>query len=263
MDLGLKDKTALIAGGSTGLGKAVAMELAREGSKISICARDRAKLEAAAAHIKKETDGEVFTVSADLTDTADARAFVRSSIDHYGTADILVNNAGGPPSLPLMEIDDDLWQQGFRLNLMSTIAMTTEVIPTLKAKKWGRIINITSISVKQPIEGLILSNTIRSGVIGFAKTLSTELAPYQVTINSVCPGYTLTDRVTDLSKVLAERENTTPENIFNQWESAIPMGRLGTPEEFAAMVTFLASNRAGYITGAAIQIDGGWYRGIM
>jgi 3-oxoacyl-[acyl-carrier protein] reductase len=263
MDLGLKGKVALIAGGSTGLGKAVAMELAREGAKISICARDRTKLEAAAAHIKRETDGEVFTFSADLTDTADARAFVRSAIDHYGTADILVNNAGGPPSLPLMEIDDDLWQEAFRLNLMSTIAMTTEVIPTLKAKKWGRIINITSISVKQPIEGLILSNTIRSGVIGFAKTLSTELAPYQVTINSVCPGYTLTDRVTDLSKVLAERENTMPENIFNQWESAIPMGRLGTPEEFAAMVTFLASNRAGYITGAAIQIDGGWYRGIM
>jgi 3-oxoacyl-[acyl-carrier protein] reductase len=263
MDFGLQGKVALVAGGSMGLGKAVATELAREGARISICALDDPNLPKAKEDIERETGGEVLTVPADLTNMDDARGFVRASAAHYGTVDILVNNAGGPPSVPLLEIDDDLWHVGFKLNLMSTIAMTTEVVPIMKEKKWGRIINMTSISVKQPIDGLILSNTIRSGVIGFAKTLSTELAPYNVTVNSVCPGYTLTDRVRNLSKVVAERENTTPDEIVKRWESTIPMGRLGTPEEFAALVTFLASNRSGYITGAAIQIDGGWYKGVM
>jgi 3-oxoacyl-[acyl-carrier protein] reductase len=263
MDFGLQGKVALVAGGSMGLGKAVATELAREGARISICALDDPNLPKAKEDIERETGGEVLTVPADLTKIEDARGFVRTSVEHYGTVDILVNNAGGPPSVPLLEIDDDLWHFGFKLNLMSTIAMTTEVVPIMRDKKWGRIINMTSISVKQPIDGLILSNTIRSGVIGFAKTLSTELAPYNVTVNSVCPGYTLTDRVRNLSKVVAERENTTPEEIVKRWESTIPMGRLGTPEEFAALVTFLASNQSGYITGAAIQIDGGWYKGVM
>jgi len=263
MDFGLQGKVVLVAGGSMGLGKAVATELAREGARVSICALDDPNLPKAKEDIERETGGEVLTVPADLTNMDDARGFVRTSVEQYGTVDILVNNAGGPPSVPLLDIDDDLWHLGFKLNLMSTIAMTTEVVPIMKEKKWGRIINMTSISVKQPIDGLILSNTIRSGVIGFAKTLSTELAPYNVTVNSVCPGYTLTDRVRNLSKVVAERENTTPEAIIKGWESTIPMGRLGTPEEFAALVTFLASNRSGYITGAAIQIDGGWYKGVM
>lgn len=263
MDLGLKGKVALVAGGSQGLGKAVAKELSREGAMISICALDDEHLIPAADEIKSETGGEVLALPADLSEVESAREFVKKSLKHYSTIDILFNNAGGPPSLPLEEINDDLWLFGFRLNLMSTIAMTTEVIPIMKKKKWGRIINSTSISVKQPIAGLILSNTIRSSVIGFAKTLSNELAQYNVTVNSVCPGYTLTDRVRNLSKVFAERENTTPEKIIERWESDISMGRLGTPEEFAALVTFLASDRASYITGTAIQIDGGWYKGVM
>jgi len=263
MDFGLQGKVVLVAGGSMGLGKAVATEFAREGARVAICALDDPELPKAADDIRNETDGDVFTVPADLTATDEARNFVRTSIEHFGTVDVLVNNAGGPPSVPLMEIDDDLWLFAFKLNLMSTIAMTTEVVPVMKEKKWGRIINMTSISVKQPIDGLIMSNTIRSGVIGFAKTLSTELAPYNVTVNNVCPGYTLTDRVRNLSKVVAERENTTPEAIVKRWEATIPMGRLGTPEEFAALVAFLASERSGYITGAAIQIDGGWYKGVM
>ncbi len=141
--------------------------------------------------------------------------------------------------------------------------MTREVVPVLKEKRWGRIINMTSISVKQPIDGRILSNTIRSGVIGLAKTLSNELAPFNVTVNSVCPGYTLTERVRSLARTVAAKEKTTPEAVIKRWEATIPMGRLGTPAEFAALVTFLASERAGYITGAAIQIDGGWYKGVM
>jgi 3-oxoacyl-[acyl-carrier protein] reductase len=263
MDLGLKDKVVLVAGGSMGLGRAVALEMAREGAKVAIGALDDPNLTEASEMIRRETGCDVFAVPVDVADAEDAKNFIRKSVVRFGTVDVLVNNAGGPPSTTFLEINDDLWHFGFKLNLLSTILMTREVVPIMKEKKWGRIINLTSIAVKQPIDGLILSNTIRSGVIGFAKSLSNELAPYNITVNSVCPGYTLTDRVRNLAKVIARKENKTPEEIIGKWESEIPMGRLGTPEEFAALVTFLASDRSGYITGAAIQIDGGWYKGIM
>ena len=263
MDLGIKNRVALVAGGSMGLGLATALQLAREGARIAICALDDPNLPGAAEKIKKETGAEVFTVPADLTDSEQARNFVKKSVEHFGTVDILINNAGGPPSVTFMEIEEDLWYYGFRLNLLSTISMTREAVPIMKEKKWGRIINMTSIAVKQPIDGLILSNTVRSGVIGFAKSLSNELAPFNITVNSICPGYTLTDRVRNLSKVIAEKEGKTPEEIIKRWEADIPMKRLGTPEEFATLVTYIASEGAGYITGAAIQIDGGWYKGVM
>ena len=226
MDLGLKNKVALVAGGSMGLGKAVAMMLSKEGAKVAIGSLDDAYLPEAAEEIRRATGGEILAIPADVTDLEQAKQFVRKSLAHY-------------------------------------IVMTREVVPVMKKKKWGRIINMTSIAVKQPIDGLILSNTVRSGVIGLAKSLSNELAPFHITVNSVCPGYTLTDRVRNLAKATAEKEKTTPEAIIKRWESSIPMGRLGTPEEFASLVTYLASNHSGYITGAAIQIDGGWYKGIM
>ncbi len=263
MDLGLKDKVAVVAGGSMGLGKAVALELSREGAKIAIGALDDPELPKAAEEIKKETGGEVIAIPVDVTIPEQAKNFVRKAIEHYGTIDILVNNAGGPPAATFLDIDDDLWVFGFKLNLMSTILMTREAVPVMKEKRWGRIINMTSVAVKQPIDGLILSNTMRSGVVGMAKTLSNELAPYNVTVNNVCPGYTMTDRVKKLAEVTAEKEGTTPEEIIKRWESTIPMGRLGTPQEFANLVTFLASERSSYITGASIQIDGGYYKGIM
>jgi len=263
MDLGLKGKVAFIAGGSQGLGKAVAMEMSREGARVVICALDDPELPGAVEEIKAVAGGDVIGVPADLTDADQARNFVRKGLEHFGTIDILVNNAGGPPSKTFLEIDDDLWLFGFKLNLLSTIIMTREALPVMLEKRWGRIINMTSVSVKQPIDGLILSNTVRSGVVGLAKTLSNEVAPYNVTVNNVCPGYTMTERVRSLAVVTAEKENSTPEEVIKRWESAIPMGRLGTPEEFAALVTFLASERASYITGASIQIDGGYTKGIM
>ena len=263
MDLGLKGKAAFVAGGSMGLGRAVALELAREGAKVAIGALDDPNLNEAANLIRRETGSEVLAIPVDVSDARQARAVVRTAIDRFGTLDILVNNAGGPPSVDFVDIDETLWEKGFRLNLLSTIMMTREAVPVMKAKGWGRIINMTSISVKQPIDGLIISNTIRSGVIGLAKTLSNELAPFNVTVNNVCPGFTMTDRVRNLSKAMAEKEGTTPEAIIGRWEASIPMKRLGTPEEFAALVAFLASERSGYITGAAIQIDGGWYKGVM
>jgi 3-oxoacyl-[acyl-carrier protein] reductase len=263
MDLGLKNKVALVAGGSMGLGLAVAKTLSREGARVAICALDDPYLPQAREEIIKETGGEVIAIPADITNAEEAKNFVRRAVDHYGTLDVLVNNAGGPPSKPFFDIDDNLWEFGFRLNLLSTILMTREAVPVMKAKRWGRIINMTSISVKQPIDGLILSNTIRSGVIGFAKSLSNELAPFNITVNNVCPGYTMTERVRQVSKAVAAREGTTPEAIIKRWESEIPMGRLGKPEELAGLVAFLASEIAGFITGAAIQIDGGYYKGVM
>jgi 3-oxoacyl-[acyl-carrier protein] reductase len=263
MDLGLKGKVAFIAGGSQGLGKAVTMEMCREGAKAVICALDDPELPLAVEEIRAATGAEVIGIPADVTVAEQARNFIRKGIEHFGTVDILVNNAGGPPSKTFLEIDDDLWNFGVKLNLMSTIIMTREVVPVMMEKRSGRIINMTSISVKQPIDGLILSTTVRSGVVGMAKTLSNELAAYNITVNNVCPGYTMTERVRSLSVATAEKEGTTPEEVVKRWESSIPMKRLGTPEEFAALVTFLASDRAGYITGASIQIDGGWYKGVM
>jgi len=263
MDLGLKGKVAFVAGGSQGLGKAVATQLCREGAKVAVCALDDPELPKGVEEIRAATGGEVIGIPADVTDAEQARQFIRKGMEHFGTVDILVNNAGGPPSKTFLEIDDDMWSFGVKLNLMSTIVMTREVVPVLMEKKWGRIINMTSISVKQPIDGLILSNTVRAGVIGLAKTLSNELASHNITVNNVCQGYTMTERVRSLAVVTAQKEGSTPEAVIKRWESSIPMGRLGTPEEFAALVAFLASDCAGYITGASIQIDGGWYKGVM
>jgi 3-oxoacyl-[acyl-carrier protein] reductase len=263
MDLGLKGKVALVAGGSQGLGKAVAMEMSREGARVAVCALDDPELPKTVEEIRAATGGEIIGIPADLSRAEDAKGFVRKGVEHYGTIDILVNNAGGPPDRTFLEVDDDQWHLGIRLNLMSTIIMSREVVPIMMEKRWGRIINMTSISVKQPIDGLILSNTVRSGVIGFAKTLSNELARYNVTVNNVCPGYTMTERVRKLAIDVAAKRGTTPEAVIKSWEALIPMGRLGTPEEFAALVTFLASERSGFITGASIQIDGGYYKGIM
>jgi len=263
MDMGLKGKVAIIAGGSQGLGKAVATEMVREGAKVAIGALDDPELPKAVEEIGAVAGGEVLGIPVDVTKAEEAKNFIRKAIEHYGTVDILVNNAGGPPSKTFLEIDDDLWNMGVRLNLMSTIIMTREAVPTMIEKRWGRVINMTSIAVKQPIDGLILSNTVRSGVVGLAKTLSNELASYNITVNNVCPGYTMTERVRKLAIVTAEKQGTTPEAVVKGWESEVPMGRMGTPEEFAALVTFLASERASYITGASIQIDGGWYKGVM
>lgn len=263
MDLGLQGKVAIIAGGSQGLGKAVAMEMVREGARVAIGALDDPELPKAVEEISTAAGGEILGIPVDVTNAEEARQFIHKAVEHYGTVDILVNNAGGPPAKTFLEIDDDLWNFGVRLNLMSTILMTREAVPIMMEKRWGRIVNMTSVAVKQPIDGLILSNTVRSGVIGLAKTLSNELAPYNITVNNVCPGYTMTERVRKLAIVTAEKQGTTPEAVIKGWESEVPMGRIGTPEEFAALVTFLASERASYITGASIQIDGGWYKGVM
>jgi 3-oxoacyl-[acyl-carrier protein] reductase len=263
VDLGLRDKVAFVAGGSKGLGKAVAMELSKEGAKVAICAREHPELPWAVEEIRSLTGGEVIGIPADLSISDQARGFIRRGREHFGTVDILVNNAGGPPDSKFLEINEDEWKFAFRLNLLSAITMIREALPIMIEKRWGRIINLASVAVKQPIDGLILSNTIRIGIVGLAKTLSNELALYNITVNNICPAYTMTERVRKLSAEIARKKGISPDEVIRDWESQIPMGRLGKPEEIGALAAFLASERAGFITGDSIQIDGGWCKGAM
>jgi 3-oxoacyl-[acyl-carrier protein] reductase len=263
MDLGLKDRVALVCGASKGLGRAVAQGLAQEGVKLAICSRTKGSILQAAEEIRQTTGVETLGLAVDLSKTEEARRFFREALGHFGRIDILVNNAGGPPSLPFAEIEDSQWQSAFELTLMSAVVLIKEALPVMQEKRFGRIINLTSVAVKQPLEGLILSNTLRAGLIGLAKTLSNAYAAHNILINNVCPGYTLTERVRNLSRVTAERRGLSPEAVIQEWESRIPMGRLGRPEELANLVVFLASERAGYITGTTTQVDGGFYQGLM
>lgn len=263
MDLNLAGKVAVVSGASKGLGLAIAKTLSGEGAKVAICARTRETLEGAARSIIDATSGEVYWLVADVTKPDEGAQFVRKSAERFGSVDILVNNAGGPPSTTFLEATDEMWQAGYELNLRSAVCMTRAAIPFMQAKGWGRIINVTSVSVKQPIPGLILSNAIRAGVIGMAKTLSDELAPDGILVNNVCPGYTATERLEELASGIAESKGVSVQQVVEQWKEMIPLGRIGEPEELANLVAFLASERASYITGTTIQVDGGRYRGLM
>lgn len=260
MDLGLHAKTALVAGASAGLGKAIAIELAREGCVVGICARDETTLAAARDDIAAV--GEAWSFACDLTDPNAARAFVQEGIARHGRVDILINNAGGPPPGGFLDLDDLAWEQAFRLTLQSAVAMTREALPGMIERKWGRVVNVTSASVKQPIDGLTLSNSIRLAVAGFAKSLSREVARHGITVNNVCPGYTHTQRVEALASNLARQQSVDEASVIAEWVSDIPMARIGRPEELAAVVAFLASERASYVTGTSILVDGGFVRGM-
>lgn len=262
MDLGMKGRVAIVAGASKGLGLAVAKALGMEGARVAICSRDALNIGKAADELRA-LGIEVWAKTADVSLPEQASDFVMQAQDALGGVAILVTNAGGPPALTFEAIDDETWEKGFRLNLMSTIAMIRTAMPSMKAKQWGRIINMTSIAVKQPIDGLIISNTIRSGVIGLAKSLSRELAPYNITVNNLLPGYFLTSRVEDLAAKMAKEKGLTPDDVTLHWKKEIPLQRLGAPSEFGALAAFLASDQAAYITGTSIPIDGGFYRGIM
>jgi len=263
MELGLKNKVALVAASSRGLGKAVAWTLARENAKLVICARNKKALEETADEILMETGVTVFPLAIDLSDTKRVDWLIRETMDLFGKVDILVTNAGGPPPGDFEQVNEDDWKKTIDLTLMSAVRLTRAVIPAMKEQKWGRIIHMTSASVKQPIPGLFLSNTIRPAVIGLAKSLSRELAPYQITVNAVCPGYFATDRVKELFRNKAKQLKKSADQIEKDLISQIPMGRLGNPEEFGQLVAFLASEKASYITGASFQIDGGYVKGLM
>lgn len=262
MDLGIKDRVALVAASSKGLGKAIAFGLSREGARIAICARNRDRLFKTRDEITSETGGEVKAFIADVTDREQVNQMVERIIDEFGTIHILVCNAGGPRSGMAEEFSPSDYRAALDLNLMSTIILCYEVIPHMKKQKWGRIINMTSISAKQPIDNLILSNTSRAGIMGFSKSLSNQLAPLGISVNSVCPGYINTERVDNLAKSFEASREGTVKDFYSNIEKAIPLGRLGTPEEIAHAVTFLASEGAGYITGVAMHVDGGFIKGL-
>ena len=256
MDLGLKGRTALVLGGSAGLGQGCAEALAAEGVKVALLSRDSAKLDAAAKRIEA-LGGAAVTIAADLAEeTAPARA-LEAATAALGAIDILVANCGGPPPLPAVDFDRDLWRAQFQAMMLSNMELATSLLPSMRARGFGRILIISSTSVIEPIPGLVLSNAIRAGITSWAKTLAAEVARDGITVNTVMPGSIATDRTRGLDAMDAEDQNTTPEEIAKRAQAQIPAGRYGTAAEFGALAAFLASDRAAYITGTAIPVDGG------
>lgn len=259
----LDGKAAIVCAASKGLGRASAHALAARGASVVICARGRAALEETAAAIRGATGATILPVVADVSQASDVDMLLRTAEKELGGLDILVTNTGGPRSAPFEALTDDDWRQSFDSLLLSVVRLSRGAIPLMRARGGGRMIHVTSISVKQPIEGLILSNSLRAAVTGLAKTLAVELAPDKILVNCVAPGYTRTDRVIELSHAVAAREGLSPEDVDRRTEEKIPLRRMGTPEEFGAAVAFLASPAASYITGTTLPVDGGFVRGLV
>lgn len=254
MDLGLKGKVAFVGASSDGLGKAVALELAKEGAHLIICGRNEERLASAEREIGGIGDGSVLAIQADLSKHSDRKRLIKSSLSAHDSINIVVTNTGGPPTGKFETLEKEEWDQTYELLLASAVDLIQGFLPSMKKQAWGRIISITSQAVKQPVENLILSNSVRASVVGLTKTLASELGSYNITINNVMPGYTETSR-------LAKLIETTPS--FANAVDEVPLGRFGGPEEFAAAVTFLASARASYITGVSLPVDGGWIKNIL
>jgi 3-oxoacyl-[acyl-carrier protein] reductase len=263
MDLGLKGRVAIVAAASKGLGRAVAEQLAGDGAEVAICARSAANLKTAIESIRKATGREVFSQELNVTHADAVRDFVAAVARKFGHVDICVTNAGGPPAKKFLDISVEDWRNAIDLTLMSAVYFAREVLPLMRKQRWGRLIAITSISVKQPIDNLLLSNSIRAGVTGLMRTLANEFGPDGITVNCVCPGYTLTERLEELSAMQASAAGVAREKILEGYSANVPLRRIGKPEEFAAMVAFLASERASYINGCSIAIDGGYAKGLL
>lgn len=264
MDFGIRGRAAAVAASSQGLGFACALELAREGASVAICSRDRARIDDAARRIRGAVpEAIVHAAVADLSKDADCRAFVDKAAQQFGRLDIVVTNSGGPKPGAFDDVTLDDFRRGVDSTLMSAIALMSAAVPHLRKNQWGRVVNILSITVKQPKTTLLVSNTMRPGILGFAKSISFELAKEHITVNNVAPGYTKTERLDELAEHLSSTQKRKPEDIFAEWERIIPAGRLGRSEELAAVVAFLCSERASYVTGVTIQVDGGQIQGLL
>jgi len=262
LDLGLKNKIALVLASSKGLGFACARELYKEGANVVICSRSEKNLQEAIEKIeKKERSNKVHAIVADLLDENDIKKLVDETMREFGKIDILIHNAGGPPSGSIESITNEEWSHSINLNLRSLIRIARLVIPIMKKNHFGRIIMITSVSAKQPLENMVLSNTTRLGVIGFAKTLANEHGKDNILVNVVCPGPNLTDRMKELMQSAVKMSGKSEEEVNQAWADQIPLGRLGQPEELANLVVFLSSEKASYLTGTVIQVDGGFIKG--
>ncbi len=263
MDLGIKGKTALVAASSQGLGLAAALSLAGEGANIALCSRNRTSVEKVAVEIRKKTGVVVEAFEADVSDAGAIDNLITSVTGRFGTIDILVNNAGGPPTGTLSTISDSEWERGFQLTMMSAIRLTRAVLPMMQQSKWGRVITIVSIAAKEPINDLLVSSTLRPGILGMTKILANQFGKDNITVNTVCPGYIQTERQDELSRSRSESSGISKEEYLALRAKDIPAGRLGRPDELGDVIAFLASARASFINGANILVDGGQAKGIF
>ena len=258
MDLGLRERVAIVGGSSKGIGRAAALALARGGASVTICARNEADLRKTEIEIARaSSQHHVLAVPADLTHNEDIKRVVRGTFNRFGRIDISVNNTGGPPFGRPSELDDEEWEEALEQNFLSVVRMSREVAPYMKQQQWGRIVNNLSFSVKEPLKGMVLSTSSRMAVVGYAKMLATELASFNITVNSVFPGHILTDRLASYYEAQAQEQDRSLQEIKEEATGTIPMGRLGKPEEVGDLIAFLASERASYITGTNISVDGG------
>lgn len=263
MDLFLNEKVVIVVAASQGLGFACALELAREGARIFLCSRDEGRASEAARKIHETTGTSVAGFAVDITDNESLSQFVHLVYEQAGRVDVLVTNSGGPKSGPMTALTTDDFQTAFDLNLVPVVQLTRLVLPGMRAQKWGRVINLTSISAKQPLEGGMLSNTMRAAITGWSKTLAAEVALDNVTVNNVAPGYTLTEKQQEHAEVRGKSSGITSDEMIAYWSSLAPMNRLAQPSEIGAVVAFLASERASYVTGTTIQVDGGFIRSLF
>ena len=263
MDLGLRDKTVLVTASSKGLGRACALALSQEGARVAICARESQALECAATEIRQATGNEVLSMPADLSRDEDCRRVVEDTVAHFGALHVLVTNNGGPPPGDFLAFSDDDWYRAVDLTLMSAVRLVRAALPIMQQQQWGRIVNIVSITAREPLDNLVLSNALRPGVIGMARTLANQVAAVGITVNNVLPGMMRTDRVEQLAEAQANKQGIAVEEVLRGYAAPVPVGRVGRPEELAALVAFLASEQAAYINGVSILVDGGRFRGLM
>jgi len=262
METGLRGRVAVVAGSSQGLGRAAAFALAAEGAHLALCSRNRETLEQTAAEIREKSGVEVHTQALDVRDSGAVERLIENAAAAFGRIDVCVTNAGGPPAKLFLETSESDWDDAFALNLRSAVVFARAVIPHMQSRRWGRIITISSVTVRQPQPQLILSNAIRAGVMGLVRSLANEFGKDGITVNNVAPGYTATERLKELSAKRASASGKTEKEIEQAWVEQIPLGRLAQPEELADAIVWLASERAGYVTGQTILVDGGLYKGL-